>query len=216
MNHSANRNVPRFFQWVLIAVVASTLFSTARADDAVTETPASLPAQEDRLPGPVGLNITGASAGITTDYFEQAVTDALDASGIFSGIDNSKAAETIMPMIRAKGVFPGTPEMENTPYFLDVRIVKLETPTFSVYMTVGMQVIWTLYRTAGKTELMHEKIYSTYTGGMFEGGVHGANRVRVATEGAARENVRLGIELLEALDMDMDIQQELELAESGQ
>jgi hypothetical protein len=192
------------------------LFSTARADDAVTETPESLPAQEDRLPGPVGLNITGASAGITTDYFEQAVTDALDASGIFSGIDNSKTAETIMPMIRAKGVFPGTREMENTPYFLDVRIVKLETPTFSVYMTVGVHVIWTLYRTAGKTELMHEKIYSTYTGGMFEGGVHGANRVRVATEGAARENVRLGIELLEALDMDMDIQQELELAESGQ
>jgi hypothetical protein len=217
MNHSAYRHVPRFFQWVLIAVVASALFSTARADDAVTETPESLPAPDPQVsdnsrPGPVGLNITGASAGITTDYFEQAVTDALAASGIFSGIDNSKTAETIMPMIRAKGVFPGTPEIGNTPYFLDVRIVKLDTPTFSVYMTVGMHVVWTLYRTAEKTELLHEKIYSTYTGGMFEGGIHGANRVRVATEGATRENIRIGVEMLEALD----IEQKIELAESGQ
>ena len=35
MNHSAYRNVPRFFQWVLIAAVASALFSTARAAEAV-------------------------------------------------------------------------------------------------------------------------------------------------------------------------------------
>jgi hypothetical protein len=167
-------------------------------------------------PGPVGLRVVGASAGITTDYFEQVVTDALVASDIFSGVDNSTTAETVLPMIRAKGVFPGTVEIDRTPYFLEVRIIKLDTPTFSVYMTVGMHVVWTLYRTAGKTELMHEKIYSTYTGGMFEGGIHGANRVRVASEGATRENVRLGVELLEGLDMDMDIKGELELAESGQ
>ena len=49
-------------------------------------------ALENNRPGPVGLRITGASAGITTDYFEQSVTDALIASGIFSGIDNSRTA----------------------------------------------------------------------------------------------------------------------------
>ena len=83
-------------------------------------------------------------------------------------------------------------------------------------MTVGMNVVWTLYRTAEKTELLHEKIYSTYTGGMFEGGVHGANRVRVATEGATRENIRMGIEMLEALDFEQELDEESESLDSGQ
>jgi hypothetical protein len=157
---------------------------------------------DEAPPGTVGLHVVGASAGITTDYFEQVITDALVASEIFSSIDNSQTAETVLPMIRAKGVFPGTVEIDRTPYFLEARIVKLDTPSFSVYMTVGMNVIWTLYRTADKTELLHEKIYSTYTGGMFEGGIHGANRVRVASEGATRENVRIGVEMLAALDLD--------------
>jgi hypothetical protein len=189
-------------------------FSMAIATEAVT--PENQPAPEDSRPGPVGLGVSGASAGITTDYLEQAVIDALAASGIFSSIDNSKTAATIMPMIRAKGVFPGIAEIGNTPYFLNIRVVHVDTPSFSVHMTVGINVVWTLYRTAGKVELLHEKIYSTYTGGMFEGGIHGANRVRVAMEGATRENVRLGIEMLEALDLDEELQQEAESPESGQ
>ena len=117
-------------------------------------------------------------------------------------------------MIRAKGIFPGTAEFDNTPYFLDVRITKVDTPSFSVYMTVGMNAVWSLYRTAEKAELLHEKIYSTYTGGMFEGGIHGANRVRVAMEGATRENIRIGVEMLETLDLEQELQQESEPSES--
>ena len=70
-------------------------------------------------------------------------------------------------------------------------------------------LVWTLYRVAEKTELLHENIYSTYTGGVFEGGVHGANRVRVAMEGATRENIRIGMEMLESLDFEQgDLEQE--------
>jgi hypothetical protein len=73
-----------------------------------------------------------------------------------------------------------------------------------------MRVLWTLYRTtgetgaAGKTALLRESISSTYTGGAFEGGVHGANRVRVAVEGATRENIRIGIEMLESFDLEQE------------
>jgi hypothetical protein len=189
-----------------MTIAAETAAETTAAED--LSEPGSKPESKPESkpgevrPGPVGLRVVGASAGITTDYFEQAITDALVASELFSSVDNSTTAETVLPMIRAKGVFPGTVEIDRTPYFLEVRIVKLDTPTFSVYMTVGMNVIWTLYRTAGKTELLHEKIYTTYTGGMFEGGIHGANRVRVASEGATRENVRIGVEMLAALDLD--------------
>lgn len=193
---------PRYYQWVVIAVGALTFCPMTAATEAVTLEVLSAP--EDNRPGPVGLGVSGASAGITTDYFEQAVTEGLVASGIFSGIDDSKSAEVVMRMLRTKTVFPGTADSSDAPYFLNIRVIEVDTPSFSIYMTVSMNVIWTLYRVAEKTELMHENIHSNYTGGMFEGGIHGANRVRVAMEGATRENIRIGIGMLEALNLEQE------------
>ncbi len=68
-------------------------------------------------------------------------------------------------------------------------------------MTVGMHTVWVLYQLPGKVELLYEKVFSTYTGDIFEGGVQGANRVRVAMEGAERENTRNGIGKLASLDL---------------
>jgi hypothetical protein len=208
MNFSAYRSVYRYLTSVVVAVGALTICSMTMATEAVIAE--NLPGPENSLPGPVGLSISGGSAGITTDYFEQTVTEALVASGIFSAIDNSRAAVTIMPMIRAKGVFPGTANNTDTPYFLNIRIVHVDTPSFSARMTVSMNAVWTLYRVAEKVELLHENIRSTYTGAMFEGGIHGANRVRVAMEGATRENTRIGMEMLEALDLEQEAAVDLE------
>lgn len=176
--------------------------STATATEAKTADNQS--AAVKNLPGPVGLSVTGASAGITTDYFARIVADRLAGSGIFSGIDDSRSADVVMPMIGADGAFSGTEFSDDSPYFLTIRVIKVVTPSFSLRMTVGMNTIWTLYRTAEKTELLHENIYSTYTGGFFEGGIIGANRVRVAMEGAERENIHIGIGMLATLDLEND------------
>jgi hypothetical protein len=203
---------------IVIAAGASTLCPMAPATEAIT--PEDTPAAENALAAesmpplrssPVGLVVTGASAGITTDYFEQAVTDAIVTSGIFSGVDNTATDDEIeMDMIRFRGAFPGIANDSSAPYLLDIRVIKIEAPSFSIWMTVSMRVLWTLYRTtgetgaAGKTALLRESISSTYTGGAFEGGVHGANRVRVAVEGATRENIRIGIEMLESFDLEQE------------
>ena len=194
--------VPR--RIILIAITGSALMYCSMS--MATEAPAaeSLSVPEKSLPGPIGVAVSGGSAGITTGYFEQAVTDALITSGIFSGVDDSKSAEVIMPMIRAKGSFSSIEYSGDTPYFLNIRITKVDTPSFSVRMTVSMDTIWTLYRTDEKIELLNEKIHSTYTGGFFEGGLHGANRVRVAMEGAMRESILVGMEKFEALDLDLE------------
>lgn len=202
MQKSGYRCLPRYFQLMVIAVGALTVCSITMATEA--RAPENRSAPENSRPGPVGLGVSGASAGITTDYFEQALNDALAASGIFSGIDNSKTAEVIMPMIGAKGVFPGVANSTAAPYFLKIRVIEVDTPSFSTRMTVSMNAVWALYRTAEKTELLHENISSTYTGGVFEGGIHGANRVRVAMEGAARENIRIGIGMLASLDLEQE------------
>jgi len=158
----------------------------------------AMAAPESSKPGPLGLAVAGASSGINPDYFKQAVTDAINDSGIFSSIDNSDAADIIIPMIGADGIYPGNELSDNTPYVLNIRIIKVDAPSFSIRMTGSMNVVWTLYRTADKATLLQEIIPSTYTGRAFEGGIIGANRVRVGTEGAARENIRIGMEMLES------------------
>ena len=190
----------------IIAGSISVLCSVVMASDALEVADAkaseSLIVSEEIKPGPLGLVVSGASSGINTDYFTEAATEAIIESGIFSGLSDSKTAGIIVPMLRAKGVFPSTELSGNTPYLLKIRVIKVDAPSFSMSMTVSMDVMWTLYRTANNTTLMHEKISSTYTGGAFEGGIIGANRVRVGTEGAVRENIRIGIDLLEALELE--------------
>jgi hypothetical protein len=198
---------PRYLSRTLISVIlavgALTFCPLTMATEAVT--PEDHPATNNILPGPLGVGVSGASAGITTEYFEAAAIEALVASSTFSSIDGSKSADIPMRMRTAKGVFPGTAKMGDTPYFLSIRVSKVDAPSFSFRMTVSMDVVWVLHSTAEnaeKAELWREKIHSEYTGGMLEGGVHGANRVIAAMEGASRENIRIGIEMLEALDIE--------------
>ena len=186
-----------------IAGSALSIGSAVMASDAVESVPAeNQSASVDARPGPLGLIVNGASSGINTDYLEQQALEAIEASEIFSDIDNSKAAEVILPMIGAKGVFPGAELSGNAPYVLKIRVIKVDAPSFAIRMTVDMKVVWTIYRTIDKATLLHEVITSTYRGAAFEGGLIGANRARAGTEGAARENVRLGMEFLEVLDFD--------------
>ncbi len=205
----------------IIAGSALTGCSVAMASDTVDAAESmaaeNLTASIDETPGPLGLIVNGASSGINTDYLEQTALEAIEASDIFSSIDNSKAAEVIMPMIGAKGVFPGAALSGDAAYVLKIRVIKVDAPSFAIRMTVGMKVVWTLYRTIDKATLLHEVISSTYTGAAFEGGLIGANRVRAGTEGAARENVRLGMEFLEALNFEQEpLGFEMEATGSGQ
>jgi hypothetical protein len=185
-----------------VSVLCSVVMASDTLEVADAKASESLMVTEEAKPGPLGLVVSGASSGINTDYFNETAAEAITESGIFSGLSDSKTAEVIVPMLRAKGVFPSTELSGNTPYLLKIRVIRVDAPSFSFSMTVSMDVMWTLYRTSDNTTLMHEKISSTYTGGAFEGGIIGANRVRVGTEGAIRENIRVGIAMLEALEFD--------------
>lgn len=202
MNKLEYRCVLRHLVLFIVASAALLLGSITMATEAVDQQ--DLSGAEETRPGPLGLAVSGEAAGMTTEYFEQILAEALVASELFSSIDDSQPAEIILPMIRAKGSFHSTEDIEKTPYYLSIRVIKVETPSFSMRMSVGMNAIWVLYHTADKVELMHENIYSTYTGGWFEGGIIGAKRVRIALEGATRESIRLGIVMLESLDIEED------------
>ncbi|MGH7990849.1 MAG: hypothetical protein ACREDS_11765 [Limisphaerales bacterium] len=64
-------------------------------------------------------------------------------------------------------------------------------------MTVRLEVDWKLIRISDSRVLWHEKIHSTYTarlGAAFAGWT----RMRIATEGAARNNIEEGLAKLAA------------------
>ncbi len=202
MNIFDYRYAPRRLLLFIIASGALLFCSITTAAESVDQQNQS--EIEETRPGPLGLAVSGEAAGMTTEYFEQTLAEALVASELFSSIDDSQPAEIILPMIRAKGSFHSNEDIEKTPYYLSIRVINVETPSFSMRMSVGMNTVWVLYHTADKVELLHENIYSTYTGGWFEGGISGAKRVRIALEGATRESIRLGIEMLESLEIEND------------
>ena len=211
MNRVCNRNM--LLQLVMIVFLITMSSAMATADESPTVQ--GEPVAADGRPGPLGIAVSGSSAGVSADYFDQAVTEAVEASGIFSSIADSEAAKISVRMLRVEGEFPSIEEAKKAPYFLHIRVIRVDTPSFSVRMTVGIDVILTLYRSADKTELMSERIESSYTGGFFEGGLHGGNRVRVAMEGAMRENVRVGVEKLASVDFDVIKEDLSETADTG-
>lgn len=154
--------------------------------------------------GQIGLAVSGASAGITTDYFERALADAILNNDALPSISDKKADDITLSMIGASGTFSGIDEDGDAHYLLDVRIIRIEAPSFSIRMEVSMDVVWKLYDRAEKTTLLQQKIHSTYTGSAFEGGLLGANRVRAAMEGATRENIRIGVGMLASLDLEQE------------
>lgn len=170
------RSAPR--PVVLLAIVCGVVLLSSMTSSKEVMNPeiASKPAKN--YPIPFELTVRGASAGIQTEYFEQTIVDAIVANQLSAGLENGDS----------KG------------YSLNIRIIKVNAPLFSHKMTVHMNVIWDLSRTSDGLQILHEKVSTSYTGGVFEGGLIGANRVRVATEGAARENIRVGLEMIASLD----------------
>lgn len=187
---------------VRILFLAGALFFSSHPSIAAAQQDQGGQPAENTCYRAVDLAVSGSSAGITTDYFEQRATEALEATGMFDCVINISSARIEMKMTRTKSFYEGPSKPIDAPYLLRIRIIRLETPSFSIHMTAGMNVLWEFIRTTDNATLAKENIHSSYTGGMFEGGVVGASRVRAAVEGATRENVRIGMELLTGLNLD--------------
>jgi hypothetical protein len=111
------------------------------------------------------------------------------------GITNEDFRAAIIQAIRDSQVFAGVEEGDRGAYSLHVHILKLDQPFFGASMTVKMETAWRLVRAGSDEAILEADIASSHTTGASEAFV-GATRVRLANEGAARENIRIGIERL--------------------
>jgi hypothetical protein len=117
-----------------------------------------------------------------------------------SQISNDAFASAMKSSIEKSQVFAKALSEPGAPYTLTAFIGKVDQPMFGFSMTVTMEVNYALKNVNDGKTVWTKDISSTYTakaGDAFAG----TERLRLANEGAARENIRLMIEGLSALQL---------------
>lgn len=124
-----------------------------------------------------------------------AATGAMDSSNI-SNQDFKSAIEatiTRSELFRQVGQTAGD-------YQLTVTITQLSKPSFGASFTVDMEAGWALVRTSDKQVVMRKAIKSTHTATMGDSLV-GVTRLRLAVEGAAKNNIDQGLKSIAELSL---------------
>lgn len=134
--------------------------------------------------GSLGLTVTGGSettaasaSQISNEDFTAALERSIQQSGLFSKI---------------------IPAGQSGDYKLDVHIVRLQQPMAGFSMTATIETNWTLARLSDKQVVWRKAVVSSYTAKTGEA-FAGVKRLRLATEGAARNNIQDAIVQMSAL-----------------
>jgi hypothetical protein len=115
-------------------------------------------------------------------------TGAIDVPNI----SNDDFAKAIEESIIKNSLFTRVIQPQDSDYSLNVAIISISKPLFGGSFTVSMETAWSLINTANKDIVMRESIKSSHTATMGDA-FSGTTRFRFALEGAAQENIRLGL-----------------------
>lgn len=164
---------------VLTALLVSGCAATITAESLV---PKNLAPSAIRHPQSVSIAVSGGKTSdptglptISNQAFTDALTSALKESGVFGSVTG----------------YGGD-------YQLSVLIVHLQQPLMGGAFTVSLETGWRLQEKATGRTVWEKGVTSSHTVSMGEE-FFGPTRVARATEGAARENIRRGVELLSQL-----------------
>lgn len=117
------------------------------------------------------------TAQISDQAFAQALRDSIEKSRLFAGVGDA-----------------GT-------YRLQAFISRVSQPTFGFDMTVGLEVGYTLVDSRSGHPALRKNIATQHTATTGDA-IVGVDRVRVATEGAARKNIEQFIDEVSKLRLD--------------
>lgn len=117
-----------------------------------------------------------------------------------SEISNADLRAAIEKSVTQTALFKEVVSGKSGDYELSVSVAKLTKPMFGASFTVEIEAGWSLIKTSDKSVAMREVVKSTYTGGAFDSLV-GTTRLRMAVEGAARNNIKKGLEAVAALNL---------------
>ncbi|MBU2590463.1 MAG: hypothetical protein ABIK27_04150 [Bacteroidota bacterium] len=136
-------------------------------------------------PQTVSVNVQGGQEStlsnpfqISDEAFTQALVDSITKSQIFSSVIQDKGAD----------------------YLLTVFLFNMKQPMFGLTYTVKMEAGWTLQRADNGTVVWQESIKSEHTT-TFSDAFAAVTRLRLATEGAARDNIAKGLAKISQLKL---------------
>ena len=115
-------------------------------------------------------------------------------------VSNEAFAEAVANSIIESKLFSEVKKGDGGDYLLNIHLFSIEQPVMGFNMTSRMEVGWTLVNVVTGKQVMRKTISSSHTattGDAFAG----VKRIRLATEGAARQNIRLGIQEISKLDL---------------
>ena len=114
-------------------------------------------------------------------------------------ISDADFTRALVESINKSRVFSRVLPGAGADYVLQVAIISIEQPTFGGTFTVQMEAGWTLKRSDG-TVVWQEAIQSVHMVTISEEFV-AATRLRVATKGAARKNIKKGLAKISRLNL---------------
>lgn len=139
----------------------------------------------NRHPYSVSVNVTGGQE--TNPLWKSQISDATFTEALVDSITKSK---TFSRVVQGKG----------GDYILTVSLVSMDQPSFGASFTVKMEAGWSLKRADNGTVVWQEAIQSSHTATVGDAFV-GVARLRLATEGAAKNNIKQGLEKISKLKL---------------
>lgn len=179
-----------------ISTIRSTLFAACFAGALLTLGGCATPVSHEALvpaalevsihhPQSVSVNTAGGTE--TSAAGKPQVSDAELQQAVAAAITQSKTFSRVV-------------DGKNGDYILTVNIFNMTQPSFGFSFTVAVEMGWTLTRADNGAKVWQESIKSEQTVGTGEAFV-AVTRLKLATEGAIRNNVKQGLVKLSALSL---------------
>lgn len=115
-------------------------------------------------------------------------------------VSDIELQQAVATAITQTKTFSRVVDGKNGDYILTVNVFNVTQPSFGFSFTVGVEMGWTLTRADNGAKVWQESIKSEHTVGAGEA-FAGATRLKLATEGAIRNNVTQGLVKLSALSL---------------
>ena len=117
-----------------------------------------------------------------------------------SKISNEQFQKALVEAIKNNNVFSRVTTINGADYLLEVDISDLWQPKAGFNMSVTLTAYWKITNLDSSQEIWEDTIVSEYTATMRDA-LEGGKRLRLATEGAARRNIKKGIEKISTLNL---------------
>jgi Lipopolysaccharide-assembly len=147
---------------------------------------------------------TVLAAPVATKHIESlsvTVTGGSETSALgASKISNEDFAEAVKNSIAQSGLFAKIVPAGQSDYQLEVQIVRLDQPMFGTSFTVNLEATWRLVHPEDQKVVWEKAITSSSTATMSDA-FSGVTRLRLANEGAARNNIQDAIAQMSALSL---------------